>query len=83
MNIYTIILQNPSESAWSNIKTNWPNNHHILDERMAFVSGDNLLTKDISEKIGIGKDLPGIVIQMDYYSGFGNSSLVEWMSKLQ
>lgn len=82
MSIYAIILNSPNGDAWAKLQETWPD-HHIFDDRLAFISANNALTKDISTKVGIGAegDARGVVIQMDYFSGHTSASLVEWINK--
>lgn len=84
MSTFLIILDRPDKEAWEKIKNDWPApNHHIHDDRIAFVVDGTLLTADISEKVGIGSEMGGIVSQIDFYSGHTSSSLVEWLKKIQ
>ncbi len=83
MLLYAIILEEPSEEAWSKVATYWPY-HFFCDERFAIVKGESTeLTQEISDKVGIGVDkgISGLVIQMDYYAGAGSKSLIEWINK--
>lgn len=83
MTLYTIVLNEPSDHAWAKIRATWPKGHHILDDRVAFISADGALTGDIAKQIGIDSEqqINGIVVQMDYFSGRTDASLVEWISK--
>ena len=82
MPLYIIVLDQENPELWEKVKTNWPApNHHIHDERVAFVRDDKSLTSDIAKTIGIQKDAAGLVSQADYYSGFTSSPLVEWLGK--
>lgn len=79
--MYAIILDKPNETAWDNVRQIWPR-HYIADERVAYVVSENELTAAVAEKAGIKADgLNGVVIQMDYFSGFSSSALAEWVSK--
>ena len=82
MTLYAIVLNKPSDYAWTKVRETWPK-HHVLDERVAFINADNALTDDISKQIGIGaeRQISGIVVQMDYFSGHTATSLVEWINK--
>ena len=84
MYTYAIILDKVSSKAWDNVKSNWPENPHIADDRLAFVSSDRTtMTGDVSRNVGIGSDpdTAGIVVQMDYYAGSTFGKTVEWRSK--
>ena len=84
MTLYAIILTRPNEGAWAKVRSNWEDDHHIVDDRLAIVKEDsNTLTAIIAEKIGMDSrgDASGIVVQMDYFSGRTLSSLVEWINK--
>lgn len=82
MALYAIVLDKPSDHAWARLRETW-SAHHIRDDRVAFISVDNALTSEISKEVGIGeeKNISGIVVQMDYYSGHTAASLVEWIRK--
>ena len=82
MALYAIVLNGPSDHAWTQVRETWPK-HHFLDERVALISVDEVLTKDISDAVGIGAEhqISGLVIQMDYFAGHTDASLVEWISK--
>ena len=82
MTLYAVVLNKPSDHAWAKVRETWPK-HHVLDERVAFISADDALTDDISKQIGIGVEhrINGIVVQMDYFSGYAATSLVEWINK--
>ena len=82
MALYAIVLDKPSDHAWTKLRETW-SAHHIRDDRVAFISADNALTSEISEEVGIGAEnnISGIVVQMDYYSGHTAASLVEWIRK--
>ena len=84
MAIYLIVLDRPNNGAWEKVKNNWPApNHFIHDDRVAVILDDKLLTSDVSEKVGIGNGVSGIVSQMDFYSGHTSSRFVEWLKKIQ
>ena len=66
MSLYMIVLDEENPELWEKVKTNWPApNHHLHDERVAFVRDDKTLTSDIAKTIGIQKDAAGIVTQAD------------------
>lgn len=82
LKIYAVVLDKPNDSVWEKIKSGWPDTHYVHDERMAFVvDEDTKLTAEIAESAGIAEGVSGMVIQMDYFSGRSNSSLVEWINK--
>ena len=81
MALYAIVLNEPNDDAWAQVRETWPI-HHIFDDRLAFISADNALTAEVSKASGIGAEgTSGIVMQMDFYSGHTSTSLVEWISK--
>ncbi len=81
MTIYVISLDQPSGSAWETVKAKWPDSY-LHNDHIAFVQDDNKrLTSEIADDMGIGSDLSGMIIQLDYYSGFTSSPLVEWLGK--
>ena len=66
------------------LRSAWPKHHHILDDRVAFVAGgEHSLTSEVSKAVGIGRQLGGFVVQVDYYAGHVSSDLVEWIAKHQ
>ena len=84
MAIFLIVLDTPDEKAWEAIKNFWPDPaSHMLDERVAFVVENKLLTSQISEIIGICSDMGGLVVQMDFYAGNTSLVLVEWLAKIK
>ena len=40
MSLYVIVLNEPDEAAWENIREAWPA-HHVFDNRLAFISADD------------------------------------------
>lgn len=81
--IFAIFLDSPTEESWSRIKERWPE-AYIHSNTIAFVPDDVArLTKDISDDAGIGDEQSGIVIQLDYFYGFMDNVLVEWLRKNQ
>lgn len=84
MTLYCVILHSPSDEAWANVRREWPAPQHLfLDDRVAFISTDNVLTADVMKQVGIeeGSDFSGLVIQMDYFNGRGSRNMVEWLNK--
>ena len=82
MPIFAVMLDEENPEAWENVRSNWPApHHHILDTRVAYVKDDTKLTAEVADTVGIGKDIPGMVIQADYKYGFTSASLVEWLEK--
>ena len=84
MAFFAIVLFRPNDVAWKKITTEWGDRSFIVNNRFAIISSEDMqLTADIAKRAGIGKDSDssGLVIQMDYYSGTGSNSLVEWMEK--
>lgn len=74
-------LTPPSETSWDEIKRNWPS-AYVHRNTVAFVTDDgSKLTQEIADTAGISDAREGIVIQLDYYSGYTDSTLVEWLSK--
>ena len=45
MTLYAVVLNKPSDHAWAKVRETWPK-HHVLDERVAFISADDALTGD-------------------------------------
>lgn len=80
MTLYAILLPAPSEEVWGSLRASYPD-HHILDNRTAFIRTENTLTQKIVEELDIKFGASGIVIQMDYYAGMADGSFVEWLNK--
>ncbi len=81
MAVYAIMLDSPGEKSWAAIKEKWPG-AYVHKDKFAFVADDGTrLTKEIAEEAGIGSGREGMVIQLDYYYGFSDPTLVEWLRK--
>ena len=81
MAIFSVLLDNPDQEIWNTIKRKWPK-AHFHNDYVAFLSdGGDQLTAKIHEKAGIGPEHSGIVVQVNYYSGFTDPVLVEWLQK--
>ena len=81
MSIYAILLNEPNEAAWEKVREKWAA-HHVLDDRLAFVSAENAMTADVARDVGIGSGgALGIVVQMDFYAGHTTGDFIEWLSK--
>lgn len=81
MSLYAIILDQPNETVWKKVRANWPK-HFILDERVAYIKAEDALTGGIAQEAGIVADgAAGVVIQLIYFGGRTDGSLVEWMNK--
>ena len=82
MPLYIIVLDYPEPKVWDSVRQNWPSpNHHIHDDRVAFVKDDIRLTAEVKDTAGIEAGAGGIVVQADYYSGYTATPLVEWLAK--
>ena len=85
MSIYIITMNEPNETTWETVKSEWPDRYHILTEHIAFVAPkDMTLTSDIANKLGMnGEDgILGIVVEMQNRAGYNTNSLSEWMEKM-
>lgn len=83
MNVYAIVLDAPSEAAWSRIETKWEN-HYFVSNTLALVAPEErAITSEIADQVGMNdKDVvTGIVIQISHYYGWHNKALWEWLSK--
>lgn len=85
MTIYAIVLNEPNEAAWRQVKSEWPDRHYIVTDSLAFVAPEGfILTEDIAEAIGMDErgGVTGVVIEVTSYSGFNKPGLWEWARKL-
>ncbi len=83
MSIYLVALTEPDETAWSEVERNWPNRHHLINDRLAFVSPEGIVTGDeIVTAIGItvNDDSPnGIVVPVQNQNGVLPIPTVNWL----
>ena len=80
MTLYVILLPARNEEVWDSLRSSYAD-HHVLDDRTAFIRTENTLTQNIADEIGISPGASGIVVQMDYFAGRADSSLIEWLNK--
>ena len=83
MDIYAIVLNGPSETAWDRIKEKWKN-HYLVSDTLALIATEEIaITLSIAESIGINKEggVTGIVFQVSYYSGWHDRTTWEWLAK--
>ena len=84
MTVYAVVLNDPDDTAWRKVKE-WPNQHYILTDRLAFLVADDLvLTENIAAQVGMDKTgrVKGFVIEMTNRSGWNDSGFVEWLGKV-
>ena len=84
MTIYAIVLNEPDETAWRQVRSEWPDRHYIVTDRLAFITPKEvILTEDIAETLGMDdeRNVTGIVIEVASYSGFNKPGLWEWARK--
>lgn len=82
MSVYAVVLNSPDETTMELVKSKWNSRAYVLTDHLAFISPEETtLTDDISNTLDIGKDKPGVVIEIYNYSGFNRKSLWEWMEK--
>ena len=82
MPVYVLILDQEDPQVWENVRSNWPApNHHIHDERVAYVKDDTKITSEVAETAAVGDKFLGVVVQADYKAGYTSPSLVEWLNK--
>lgn len=84
MTIYAIVLNEPDEAAWQQVKDHWPDRHYIVSGCLAFVAPEALiLTEEIAKTIGMDSqgNVTGVVIEAASYSGFNKPGLWEWARK--
>ena len=80
MTLYVILLPARNEEVWDSLRSSYAD-HHVLDDRTAFIRTENTLTQNIADEIGINPGASGIVVQMDYFAGRADSSFIEWLNK--
>ena len=87
MNLYAIVLNEPSEDAWEKIKAEWPEHHYLLTDRIAFLAVDNgsITTGKIGSLLGMNKedDVTGFVMQSAAVNGWNRADLWEWMRNFE
>ena len=70
MPLYVLVLDQPDSQVWENVRHNWPApNHHIHDNRVAFVKDETRLTSEIAKTAATDDKFSGVIVQADYYSG--------------
>ena len=86
MSTFAVYLHQPDQGAWDAIRTNWPNRHFILDDRVALVAPAGVtLTADVAKAVGMDAETGsrlGLVVEVSTYFGFNRSDLWEWLSKV-
>lgn len=85
MTIYAIVLNEPNETAWRQVRSEWPDRHYIVTDCLAFIAPEGFtLTEGIAETIGMDEQggVTGVVIEATAYSGFNRSGLWEWARKV-
>lgn len=86
MTTFAIVLNAPSEKAWTAIKDAWPDRYYFLTETVAFVAPEKTtITEFVAETVGMNVegDVSGFVTDLDNRSGFNKSALWEWMRKFE
>lgn len=84
MAVFLISLNESNEETWEKVKGLWPDRHHVLTDRMAFVAPQGIaVTQEIADSLGMNSEhrVLGIVAELDNYGGFNQSGLVEWIKK--
>ena len=87
MTVYLVALMETDESVWTRIKTEWPDRHYMLDDRLALISiAPNGVSAPsaVAERIGIqevDQGIRGLVIRLrpDAISGILPTSAVDWL----
>ena len=84
MTIYAIVLNEPDDTAWERVKSQWPHHHYIVADCLAFLAPEGpILTEEIAETVGMNDDdaITGVVIEVASYNGFNKPGLWEWARK--
>ncbi|MDE0308810.1 MAG: hypothetical protein OXI60_03120 [Acidiferrobacterales bacterium] len=84
MTTFAIILSEPTPDDWEKLKQFPASSYYIVDDRVAFFSGKNVdLTAEISDMVGMNDDekITGIVISVEWYDGWHNNTLWEWLAR--
>ena len=86
MTVFLITLVDPHEGAWNLLKEKWPDSHHIVNDRLAFVAPPGIATSGtVKESIGIstgsGDSPTGVVASMldGTSSGVLPTKAVAWL----
>ena len=84
MSVYLIALTGEDAGAWEKIRSEWPERHHFINDTLALLSISNGISASstISERVGIGIDVSGIVIRIhasEDIAGFLPTSAVDWL----
>ena len=87
--LYLIALTKASEQAWAALRKEWPEQHCIANDRLAFVTLGSLTTAThIKETLGFGvepNDPVGLVSQVHSgeYTGVLPRETVSWLRKVE
>lgn len=83
MNLYAIVLNEPNEQSWAKLKEEWPEQHYVLTERIAFLVAGNgsTTTRSIGDQLGMNneKAVTGIVVHSAAINGWNRADLWEWV----
>ena len=86
MTVYAIVLNDPNEYAWEQVRETWPDHqHYILTDRIAFVVTEGVtLTTDIASTVGMNKEhqVTGFILDADSRAGWNDRGFVEWLRKV-
>ena len=83
MDIYAIVLNEPSEPAWDRIKEHWEN-HYLVSDTLALIAMEGTaITSNIAQSIGMNETdaVEGIVFQISHYNGWHDRATWEWLAK--
>ena len=83
MNVYAIVLDEPSQYAWDQIKSKWKNSYCPSDTLAFIAPGEGAITSEISDHIGMNdeNEVKGVVFQISHYYGWHDKALWEWLIK--
>ena len=88
MNIYAVVLNEPSEHAWKRLRAEWPEPlSYVLNNRIAFIALSNggITTGQIATKLGMEAEqkITGFVMHSAAVNGWNSADLWEWMRAVE
>lgn len=86
MSVYSIILNESNKKTWDTIKSEWAERSYILTDTIAFIAPEKInLTQEIANILGMNSEgkVTGMVIESKNKAGWNDSSLIEWLGKVE
>ena len=87
MPLFMVALVRPDEGAWAKIKSEWPDRHHFVNDRIAFISipKEGIATSSsIVSTIGISREAEGATgvvapIEIPGTAGVLPTAAIDWL----